>query len=167
MGILRIDLRGSFISPTVEKNGADLAELAKPCAFSAQQLGHIRAVREAIAWLKFHALPHAIALDAALHAKGHEPDDGFEKKDLRWISMHGEKATDAVPTMEGLMRDVGGLLDLAFPPGWVFALFAASVGPDGAFTYLSNADRDEMAKAIREWLEKIDAGDVGTTGEAV
>lgn len=65
MGVLRVDLSGSF--PTRSKT------------FGAMAHGHAAAVAEAIAWLATDILPDAIAQDHKLHSEGATPNKGFGK----------------------------------------------------------------------------------------
>lgn len=70
MGVLRIDLNGSF------EQYEDL-RIGHPVAFPAMGHGHAQAVAEAIAWLSGHLLPRAIVMDHRLQSEGATPEHGF------------------------------------------------------------------------------------------
>ena len=161
MGTIDITFAGSF--------GAVTSDHRK--TFRAIEHGHVRATRDAIAYLRNEILPQAVVRDAALRKAGEEPREGFTKSDTRWLDAH-DAALDggpggAVPQLEELMHSLGGRLDDVFPPGWVWALVACSAGAAGAMTYLSNGDREGMVGALRELLAKLEAGDSGTLGQPI
>lgn len=60
---------------------------------------------------------------------------------------------------EVVARDIGRKLTDAMPPGWGFALVLFTFGEGGFLTYMSNAQRADMVKALRECADKIETGD--------
>lgn len=50
------------------------------------------------------------------------------------------------------MNDLGRSIGKALPPGWGFGLFIFTYGEGGTMTWLSNAQRDDMVKALQEWM---------------
>lgn len=50
-----------------------------------------------------------------------------------------------------ILKDIGDMIKNAVGPGICFVLFLES---DGQIDYLSNGDRDDVTKALEEWLEK-------------
>lgn len=157
MGVISIQFRGSFLPDTPRQ--AD---------FGAENHGHVHAIRKAIAHLRDVCLPLAIAKDAKLRAAGEEPLHGFTEKDARWLDAHDARTPGAaIPSMEEQLRELGGVVDGAIPPGWAFVLIAASIGESGAFTYLSNGHRESMIALLREALGKFEAGESGTVGKPI
>src|SRR3990167_8971628 len=59
---------------------------------------------------------------------------------------------------EVVCRDIGRRIAREMPKGWGFALVLFSFGADGFMTCLSNAERSDMVKALRECAEKIETG---------
>ena len=55
------------------------------------------------------------------------------------------------PELRERMNDIGGLLDDVFD-GKGFALLVFDFGPDGMMNYISNAERDDMLAAMREFI---------------
>lgn len=68
--------------------------------------------------------------------------------------------------IEERCRDIGRLLASALPPGVGFTLilFDFGEGEKRHLTYLSNAQRPDMIKTLREMLEKLEA-DERTKGQ--
>lgn len=57
-------------------------------------------------------------------------------------------------TCENILRDMGGILKNACPPGIGFALLIFEHGTDkGGMFYASNSERTSMIKAMEEFLE--------------
>jgi len=65
MGIIKIDVRGSFMGRPITKT------------FSAMHGGHAKAVAEAITFLSGKFLSDAIKQDHMLHEQGDKPEIGF------------------------------------------------------------------------------------------
>jgi hypothetical protein len=61
------------------------------------------------------------------------------------------------PEIEAKLRDIGALMKGAMKdvPGYGFALMIFSFGPDGSMFYISNAERDDMIKVLKELEEKL------------
>jgi hypothetical protein len=76
--------------------------------------------------------------------------------------------------LEEMCRELGGLIDTILERGGLagtgFALLLFDFGEEGRpgwMTYLSNAEREDMLREMREFLERHEAGtvsDVGTGG---
>lgn len=47
---------------------------------------------------------------------------------------------------------LGEVVGRALPPGWGFGLFLFTYGPGGSMFWISSARRDDMAKALSEWI---------------
>lgn len=60
-------------------------------------------------------------------------------------------------SMEAKAREVGLLIGPVMPEGAGFCLFVFSFGDGGWMTHVSNADRADLVKAMREWLERAEA----------
>ena len=60
------------------------------------------------------------------------------------------------PHVERSAQEVAQRIGLAFPPGWGFALLAFSFGEGGYLTYVSNAERSDIVKALRECAAKLE-----------
>jgi hypothetical protein len=58
--------------------------------------------------------------------------------------------------IEGLLKDVGNGLKERMPDGWGFSLLIFSYGDGGSMFYLSSAQRADMIKAMREFIEKFE-----------
>ena len=154
MGVISINSAGSF-SVRAHKN------------FSALDHGHTRAVRDAIMYLADVMLPAAIKQDSKLRAEGCLPRKGFQRRDEKWLDAVDKKPGEQIPMIEETARSLAPLLQMNFPPGWVWTLFAFSVGEKGAMSYISNGEREDMVAGIEEWLEKIKQGYNGTVGEEI
>lgn len=50
--------------------------------------------------------------------------------------------------------EIGKLLAAQLPPGHGFALLLFNFGEKGYLAYFSNAERADMVKAMREWIER-------------
>lgn len=61
------------------------------------------------------------------------------------------------PEIEELLLEVGRKIKSAMPQGWGFSLMICSIGDDGAMFYLSSLDRQDMMKAMREFIRKNEA----------
>lgn len=57
------------------------------------------------------------------------------------------------PEVKTSLRAIGKVIDEALPDGWGFALLVFTFG-GGTMTYISNADRQDMLKAMQEFLQK-------------
>lgn len=44
------------------------------------------------------------------------------------------------------------------PPGTGFTLFLFNFGEGGNLAYVSTGEREDVVKAIREWLARVDGG---------
>jgi len=60
--------------------------------------------------------------------------------------------------MEDSCRDIAGILDASITKAsggrWGFTLMIFTMGEGGFLTYISNAKREDMILAIKEWLVK-------------
>lgn len=59
--------------------------------------------------------------------------------------------------LEALARSIGRTLKVAMPEGVGFALLVFDYGEGGHLTYVSSARREDMVKAVKEWLELVEA----------
>jgi hypothetical protein len=55
---------------------------------------------------------------------------------------------------EKFLKEIGLMLGRAVPPGYGFTLLLFSFGPGGHMFYTSNANRDDMVRAMREFIAK-------------
>jgi len=60
------------------------------------------------------------------------------------------------PAVEKSAQEVAQQIGLRFPPGWGFCLVSFSFGPGGYLTYVSNANRSDMVKALRECADVLE-----------
>lgn len=72
------------------------------------------------------------------------PDDNFEVQN---------------ENVEVIMKEIGELLKTAMPEGWGFTLlmFDFVKGEGGSTFYISNAQRSDMLKLMKEFIEKQEA----------
>lgn len=49
-------------------------------------------------------------------------------------------------------NEIGALIGRQLPPGWGFGLFIFTYGEGGSMFWLSSADRNDMLKALSEWI---------------
>lgn len=56
---------------------------------------------------------------------------------------------------EKVLRDIGVRLSNMMPPGYGFTLMIYSFGHNGSMFYTSNAVREDMIRAMREFIEKF------------
>lgn len=59
---------------------------------------------------------------------------------------------EAERKMQGIARAVQAMV----PKGWGFTVLCFSWGENGFMNYVSNAERDDMIKALRECADKIE-----------
>ena len=58
---------------------------------------------------------------------------------------------------ERALKEIGDLLRTAMPPGFGFSLLIFNLGPGpGAMFYTSNAERQTMIEAMREFIAKFE-----------
>lgn len=62
------------------------------------------------------------------------------------------------PELEAKCRDIGHVIGDALPKGVLFGLFLVHAGQGGGFSWISNAQRPDMMKALEEFLEWAKAG---------
>lgn len=55
---------------------------------------------------------------------------------------------------ERSLRELAKLIDERKPPGFGFGLFLFEFGEHGSMFWISNAQRQDMIKALREWIAK-------------
>lgn len=65
--------------------------------------------------------------------------------------------------VERLNAEIGKAISHAInktmgPNTWGFALFMFSFGSEGAMTYCANAERQDIIKALKEFIEKVETG---------
>lgn len=58
------------------------------------------------------------------------------------------------PEMKETLQNLGVLLAKNLPPNWGFGLFLFTYGPGGSMFWISSADRSDMMKALREFMQK-------------
>jgi hypothetical protein len=56
--------------------------------------------------------------------------------------------------IEQQLKAVGRAVKDNMPDGWGFTLFMFSYGADGSMFYLSSANREDMVKAMKEFIER-------------
>jgi hypothetical protein len=56
------------------------------------------------------------------------------------------------PQIESDLKKIGKTIADVLPDGWGFTLFIFSFGEDGNTFYLSNAKREDMLKALVEFI---------------
>lgn len=59
-------------------------------------------------------------------------------------------------SLEKICRDVGRIIGSAVPKGTGFALLVFDFGEGGHMTYVSNSQRRDMVKALREMITKLE-----------
>lgn len=57
--------------------------------------------------------------------------------------------------LEKQARDIGLTIKGALPPGVGFALLVFDFGEGGSLTWISNAERDDMLRALQEFMQKV------------
>lgn len=71
--------------------------------------------------------------------------------------------------MEKMNRDIGKIIGAAIEDsggGYGFALFMFSYGSDSEMTWISNAQRPDMIKALKEFIERSESGEDDELGKA-
>jgi hypothetical protein len=58
------------------------------------------------------------------------------------------------PEIRARLLQVGEMLSDKLPKNWGFTLFLFSYGDDRQLFYLSSANRQDMVRAVREWLQR-------------
>ena len=56
--------------------------------------------------------------------------------------------------IQGLLQAIGHRIREGLPPGYGFNLLIFNFGPGGSLFYLSNADREDMLTAMREFIQR-------------
>lgn len=56
---------------------------------------------------------------------------------------------------EVMLDEIGQLLKLSCPPGFGFSLLVFSFGDGGSMFYTSNAQREDMIRAMQEFIAKF------------
>lgn len=56
--------------------------------------------------------------------------------------------------VQAMLKDIGQKLHGSMPEGFGFALLMFSFGEGGATFYISDAQRDDMIKAMQEFIDK-------------
>jgi hypothetical protein len=60
--------------------------------------------------------------------------------------------------VEGIARDLGRTIASALPGGLGFAVLVFDFGDGGTMAYMSNAKREQMIRALRELIDKLEKG---------
>ena len=58
--------------------------------------------------------------------------------------------------VQTMLKDIGKTLHGAMPDGFCFSFLMFSIGDGGSTFYISDANRDDMLKAMQEFQEFID-----------
>lgn len=56
---------------------------------------------------------------------------------------------------EAMLKEIGTLLKAACPPGYGFSLLVFTFGEGGNMFYSSNARREDMIRAMQEFIAKF------------
>ena len=59
--------------------------------------------------------------------------------------------------IEQKLKEKARMIAEGLPEGWGFMLFIFSFGDGGATFYISNAQREDMIEAMKEWIERNEA----------
>lgn len=70
--------------------------------------------------------------------------------------MNREEIRRLFPAAEKAAQAVAGVINTALPPGYGFALLAFSFGEGGYLTHVSNANRADLVRVLREAADKIE-----------
>jgi hypothetical protein len=70
---------------------------------------------------------------------------------------------DARP-IERAARELGQAIGESLPEGVGFALTLFDFGAGGMLAYVSNAQREDMIRALREQIERLESGVANTRG---
>lgn len=57
--------------------------------------------------------------------------------------------------IEAKLKSIGKVLKDSMPPGWGFNLLIFSFGEGGSMFYLSNSQREDMIRAMQEFIAKF------------
>lgn len=60
------------------------------------------------------------------------------------------------PEVRRQMQTLAQFFDDALPDGYGFALLVFDLGDGGFMNYISNAERDDMKRALRELVDKME-----------
>ena len=58
--------------------------------------------------------------------------------------------------IEALLKELGSDLKKRMPAGWGFNLLIFRYGEGGSMFYISSAQRNDMLKAMREFIDKFE-----------
>lgn len=56
---------------------------------------------------------------------------------------------------EAMLKEIGQILKVACPSGYGFSLLVFSFGEGGNMFYTSNAQREDMIRAMQEFIQKF------------
>lgn len=73
------------------------------------------------------------------------------------VGRHGIGPSPKLLELEAKARAIGRIIGGACPPGVGFSLQLFDFGDSGFCTYISNAQRDDMIKAMKELIGKLEA----------
>lgn len=59
--------------------------------------------------------------------------------------------------VERKMQKIGAMVKAETPAGWGFAVLCFSFGENGFMNWVSNAERDDMIKALREMAARMES----------
>jgi hypothetical protein len=85
------------------------------------------------------------------YAGGHKPE-WYDM--ITWLGMNDSRYEVRNAEVEVLLRDIGKIIGNRLPEGWGFTLLLFSFGEGGDLFYISNAQRDDMIRCMREFIAK-------------
>jgi GTPase len=56
--------------------------------------------------------------------------------------------------VEEVLREMAGTVSSRLPAGWGMALFLFEFGENGTCFYISDAQREDMVRMLREWIQR-------------
>lgn len=59
------------------------------------------------------------------------------------------------------LQEVARTIQAILPPSTGFALLCFDFGPNGRLEYISNGEREDIVKAMVEWIRKTEGGKYG------
>lgn len=78
-----------------------------------------------------------------------------KEKSMDWDNLTDEQKADS----ENKMRRLATFIANQLPKGYGFALLVFKFGKAGTTNYISNAEREDMVKALRECADRIESKD--------
>lgn len=66
-----------------------------------------------------------------------------------------------IQSLNEKLQDIAEKVDTELPEGTGFAILVFPLNIEGRLFYMSNSNRDDVAKAMQEWINKVNKDNFG------